>query len=298
VSAARTGTFGAFEAKGDVLVFDGADVLRLPVGAEGRVPVADPNAAAGLKYLLPPSATGYVSGCRVAYVAAGQVSIGAGVARSSDDLFDIRPAGTLTTDITVAGAGGLDTGAEAAGTWYAHYLIADSTGVNAVSTLLSVSFVAPVMPAGYNRRRRVGCVRNDAALNFIPFVQVRGGENRCYYLDLTPATAKVLTGGAAAAFTDVSLAAFVPPSASNALLLLEFAAGVLGALGDELRVRPDGFAASAVTAPIVLRAVVTVATMVTEECACACPGQIIEYRVSDAANNTADISVIGFDDEL
>ena len=86
---------------------------------------------------------------------------------------------TFTADITVAGANGLDTGAEAANTWYALYVIAgdgggtvfDSTANNLQppnhrratrqATLLSLSATAPTLPSGYTRFRRIGWVRNN-----------------------------------------------------------------------------------------------------------------------------------------
>jgi hypothetical protein len=154
------------------------------------------------------------------------------------------------------------------------------------------------MPLGYDKNRRLGCVRNDAAGNFIPFLAIWNGYVRRYYLDLTPTTASVLAGGAAAVFTDVVLSAFVPPTAQQALLLAQFAPGILGLVGDELRIRPNGFSASAVTAPIIVRGLLAIVTKTTQEVVCACPDQVVEYRVSDGANNTADLSVIGFDDEL
>lgn len=296
--AARTGALGALEVKGDLVAFNGEDLQRVPAGVIGDALVPDPIGSAGVAFKKAPIPRSYVAGSRVSYVSASQVSIAEGAVKAEDDTFDIRSPVTMTADITVVGANGLDVGVEAASTWYALYVIGDTTGVNAPASLLSASFVAPVIPAGYDKQRRVGCVRNDAASDFIPFVQVLNYGLRRYYLDLTPATSQVLAGGAAAVFTNVDLSAFVPPSSNQAILLAEFSAGALGAIGDELRIRPDGFSASAVSAPIVIRALVALVTKSTQEITCACPGQIIEYRVSNTLLNSADISVIGFDDEL
>lgn len=283
---------------GDVLYWNGAVWVPQAPGVDGQqltthgVGLPPTWEAASV---LP---IGYLRGCALSWTSVTQVGIATGRAHDENVDFDIEVMAPLTADITVVGANGLDAGVEAPSTWYAVYVIADSTGANPVASLLATSFVIPALPIGYDRYRRVGCVRNDAGSNFIPFAQVWNTTTRRYYLDLTPATSQVLAGGAAAAFTDVALAAFVPPTAFNALLLAEFAAGVLGAIGDELHIRPNGFSASATAAPIVVRALVALATKSAQEVICACPGQIVEYRVSNTLLNSADISVIGFDDEL
>lgn len=70
-----------------------------------------------------------------------------------------------TCDITVSGAGGLDTGAAANNTWYAIHVITNATG-SLVSSLFSLSATAPTLPAGYTLFRRVGWVRRDGSGNF------------------------------------------------------------------------------------------------------------------------------------
>lgn len=75
---------------------------------------------------------------------------------------------TYTVDIASAGANGLDTGAEAANTWYYVWIIMKEDGTTA--SLLSVSSTAPTMPATYIRKRLVSMVRNGAA-DFVDFVQ-------------------------------------------------------------------------------------------------------------------------------
>lgn len=298
MGAAPTGALGALEAKGDILAFDGVGLVRVSAGQPDQVLTPDPAGPSGVAFKKTQLPRGYVAKMDVGYAAPGQVSIAVGAARSSDDLFDIRTVATLTADITVLGANGLDAGVETASTWYALWVIADSTGVSPVASLLSASFTAPTMPAGYDKRRRVGCVRNDTASNFIPFVSMWNGYVRRYYLDLIPATSQVLAGGAAAVFTDVVLSAFVPPTAKQATLLAEFTPGLLGVVGAELRLRPDGFSASGVTATSIIRGLLAIVTKTTAQVEIACPNQIVEYRVTDGVNNLADLSVLGFDDEL
>ena len=68
--------------------------------------------------------------------------------------------GTCTINFGVPGAGGLDTGAIAANTWYYFYAI--SSGI-VNSCLASTSSTAPTMPAGYTYKVRVGANRTSSA---------------------------------------------------------------------------------------------------------------------------------------
>ncbi|MBI4665369.1 MAG: hypothetical protein HY751_03040 [Nitrospinae bacterium] len=101
---------------------------------------------------------------------------------------------SLTVDITVTGANGLDTGAESASAWY--YLWAISNGT-AVAGLFSISGSTPSMPSGYTYKRLLGAARNNASSNFLGFRQ--GGNN--YYYN-TPVTD--LSAGTATTFTTVT----------------------------------------------------------------------------------------------
>ncbi|GAB6124337.1 hypothetical protein [Humidesulfovibrio idahonensis] len=78
----------------------------------------------------------------------------------------------LSASTAAAGAGGLDTGAIAASTWYAVFIIAKEDGTTAL--LLSLSATAPTMPLGYTYKARIGWIRTDGTANKYPlgFVQV------------------------------------------------------------------------------------------------------------------------------
>lgn len=80
------------------------------------------------------------------------------------------PSLSKTADITVSGAGGLDTGAPANNTWYAVHIISNASG-GLVSIIYSLSATAPTLPAGYTLFRRVGWVRRDGAGNFRAFTR-------------------------------------------------------------------------------------------------------------------------------
>lgn len=156
--------------------------------------------------------TNYVDGLGLSYVGASQVQVALGRARSADDDFTIVLASAVIVDVTVIGAGGLDTGAEAADTWYFVYVIADSTGTNPPTGLLSIDATSPTLPSGYDECRRVGSVRNNSSSDFINFLQLATDARRTYqYLD-DEADRQVLTSGAAVVQTDVDVSMFVPPT--------------------------------------------------------------------------------------
>jgi hypothetical protein len=93
---------------------------------------------------------------------------------SGTDRMYIQVTAALTCDIAAAGAGGLDTGAEAASTCYECRLIyKPSTGTKAL--LFTVSGSAPTLPAGYTHYSRViTAAANNGSSNFYAFTQLGG----------------------------------------------------------------------------------------------------------------------------
>ena len=82
----------------------------------------------------------------------------------------ITLAAPLVIDVTVSGLNGLDTGVEAADTWYYIYVIWDRA-TDTYGGLLSVSPTSPTLPVGYTYKRLVGAVRNDSSSDFVNFIQ-------------------------------------------------------------------------------------------------------------------------------
>lgn len=266
-------TLGAI-ADGQVLRRSGSTVV-----GEGRLPRA------------------YIYGARAAYVSATQASLGtsgeASGCRDSTDTFDIEWTGVLTAAITAAGAGGLDTGSEAANTWYALHVIGDSSGVNAPAAMLSLSDTAPTMPSGYDKFRFAGWVRNNGSSDFVKFDCFGNGNEREVVYDVPKATTRVLSGGSATTFTDVSLASYVPSTSRFARLFWEFNNV---AAGDDFAVRPNGSTVGRIAgmddrqmgdaraSDQDARAIIWVATDAS---------QIVEYEVTSAAD-ALDLSVKGY----
>lgn len=127
-----------------------------------------------------------------------------------------------TADITVSGAGGLDTGAEASGTWYFVWAIAKPDSTNSI--LLSVSATAPSLPSGYTYKALIGAVRNNGSSNIEPGWQ-RG--NWCYARDRV----NIITNGAATSETEISIAAAAPTIAQDYVLSIPYVGGIADGTG-------------------------------------------------------------------
>ncbi len=167
---------------------------------------------------------GYISGGLLAWASASTVTVGESgeVSLMADDGASawIEFTGTLTADITASGAGGLDTGSEASSTWYAVWVIDDSSGTNSPAAMFSTSFTSPTMPSGYDLKRRVGTVRNNTSSNIIDFVQAHSGSCRRFNWRDTFANRTLLSGGTATTPTSVDLSTYVPPSTQIADLAI------------------------------------------------------------------------------
>lgn len=130
-------------------------------------------------------------------------------------LIDRNAAGAINT--AAAGAGGLDTGALAASTWYSVWRIGKADGTR--SWLISLSATAPTMPAGYTHKARVGWIRTDGTANKFPLVFKQYGR-RVQYAPIAGAnltTLPSMASGAAGSFNSsyvaVATGAFIPPTA-------------------------------------------------------------------------------------
>jgi hypothetical protein len=126
-----------------------------------------------LKALLPTNYIGGLITSRDAGDTDHDVNITAGEARDPTDVESLRLATEITKQIDAAwavgdDAGGIDTGAVAADTLYAVWLIKRSdTGV--VDALFSTSFTAPTMPTDYDYKRLIAAVLTDGSANIIDY---------------------------------------------------------------------------------------------------------------------------------
>lgn len=160
-----------------------------------------------------PLPQGYIRQLQVQFTSVSQVTITPGAARDSTNAENIILSAPAIVDITLAGAGGLDVGVEAAATWYFVYLIGDSNHVNPTAGILSISAVAPTLPAGYDVFRRIGSVRNTPGSNFRDFFVAGTGEYRVVQYRDSLTTRQQLTGGAAIAVTAIACGTVIPSTA-------------------------------------------------------------------------------------
>ncbi len=111
----------------------------------------------------------------------------------------------LTCQITASGVNGLDSGSEAADTWYYIWVIWNGT---TAASLLSVSSTAPTMPSGYTYKGLVGAIYNDSSSDLYSYCQ-RGNDF------IHDEATDILSGGVNTSYTSVDLSTRVPPIATG-----------------------------------------------------------------------------------
>jgi hypothetical protein len=104
------------------------------------------------------------------------ITVDAGEATSEDhgELMTLDAPITKQLDASWAvgtNAGGLNTGAEAANTWYEVHLI-KRTDTGVVDVMFTTTANRATLPANYDKQRRIGWVRNDAGSALLQFTQV------------------------------------------------------------------------------------------------------------------------------
>ena len=111
---------------------------------------------------------GYLFGLTMSTAGASTtMTIAAGIATDSTGvrMMKLVSAISKTTSAWAAGtaAGGLDTGAIAASTWY-HFFEIMNPATGAVDVLFSLSATAPTMPTGYTLFRRIGSMLTNGVV--------------------------------------------------------------------------------------------------------------------------------------
>ena len=241
-------------------------------------------------------AKNYVNGLKLNFVNASTFQVEAGECRDFSDTLNIVLSSNINVDITVSGAGGLDSGSEAASTWYAVFVIGDTNGVNSPTTLLSVN-TTPSLPSGYDSFRRIGWVRNDSSSNFINMNQYAlGGLRRYMYVDTDESNLRVLSAGTATSFTTVDCSSFIPSTSTLADAFIEFDNN--NTAGDNLAIRPNGTTCTGDGCRVNVQIGIGLTDFfrVREEIITN-SSQEIQYRLS-SASDSANISIFGFTDEI
>lgn len=233
----------------------------------------------------------------VSWVNVSQVQVGVGSVLDSTLSHRINISSPLTADIETSGAEGLDTGSEAADTWYAIFVIASTKGTKAPAALLSAS-ETPTLPSGYNLFRRVGWVRNGAASDLWKFYAVNIADQAVFYDELD-VDLRALDSGNATTFTALDLSAFLPPTAYSATLKASFASGLLGVATDGARFRRTGSGLLAADTPYTIKPGVLTEefAMETQLSIPISDDQKLDYIV-DSAANALSLSVQGYRDRV
>jgi hypothetical protein len=201
--------------------------------------------------------------------------------------------GFVSASLAASGAGGLDTGSEDNNTWYAVLVIADTSGANPVTLLLTKTPDSPTMPSGYDVYRRVWWVRNDNLYNIKKFEEIRTGKARVCGMDVERPTMQPLSGGNATTYTSVDLGPYMPPGSRLFYGIYAFDAQTAT---DEFRVRPTGSTVSVpcTTFAIGQTAPTAIGTFVVQ---CVCPTRYIDYEV-DRSNDSLDIYICAYEDNV
>ncbi len=204
----------ASEAPADLITRGTGAWERLAGGSLGQALVLDPTTLRPKWGAQLPA--NHADALNLSVPTAATIEITAGRCRSDDDTFDLVVGSPITVDITVSGVGGLDTGSEAASTWYDVYVIGDLAG--AVDGLLVVQGDVPVVFGSHPFKRRVGVARNDGSSNFLAFQQSGKARLRVYNWLLSTAVTTVLSGGSATTPTVVALGSLVSPTSQSAFI--------------------------------------------------------------------------------
>lgn len=131
---------------------------------------------------------------------------------------------SLSINSAASGANGLDTGSIAVSTWYSVWVIWNGT---TTAGLISLSATAPVMPAGYTHKARVGWIRTDSTVNKYPLGFTQSG--RSVQMLVAPSgnvpNMPLMASGAAGApdtptWVSVGVGSFVPSTASKVKVVL------------------------------------------------------------------------------
>lgn len=133
---------------------------------------------------------------------------------------------SLTISTATTGANALDTGTVANDTWYAVYIIYNSTTVTTAG-LLSTNATTPALPSGYTYFCRLGWVRTDGSANLYRTLQY--GRKAQYQITASTntAVARNIVNGSQGTYSvtsptlqAVTISTFVPSTASEISLLV------------------------------------------------------------------------------
>ncbi len=152
----------------------------------------------------------------------------------------------LFINSAVNGANGLDTGAIAASTQYAVYLIGDSRNYNNTAAVLSLtSNTAPLLPLGYDSYRLIGFWATNSSSQFVYSSNKPQNISGLLTYFNSPGVS-VLAGGTATSFTAIDLTtnSAIPTTTLQNVIVTFLVTFTPAAVGDTVQFRPTGSSAT------------------------------------------------------
>ena len=149
----------------------------------------------------------YINGLRTVWLTTNQITVEDGQCRDSSNENDIVLDASVTLNPTNNGANGLDTGSLANNTFYAIYLIGDSTGYQSAASICSADTSSPLLPAGYDMYRHIGWFLSSGAAAVLKFWTYGEGSYRQFWYDVAISE---LSAGSATSFTTIDCASSIP----------------------------------------------------------------------------------------
>lgn len=167
----------------------------------------------------------FVDGLNLTRTGASTVAISTGSCRDSTNSDVIEVTATINLDMRIVGsATGIISGTQIASAWYCCWLLKNST-TKAVTGILDLSFSNPTSSSnisGFDLKKRVGSVYQDANADIQRFHQSGPNEVKIYSWDTSNNPVEVLSGGNATATTSVGISATAPPSNMMVMCTLQF----------------------------------------------------------------------------
>lgn len=267
---------GATTGSGTTVVLSGNPTIASPTIASLANAQHDHTNAAGGGNVIAPLVGGLVSNLVIEITSVSALSITADAIQVSGvSIINVSE----TLDITVSGAGGLQSGSvEAVSTWYQVHLLTNADGTDVAGMLVPVGTTL-VIPSPYTKSRRVGYAYNNASSNFK--IGKKSGD-WWYYRDPLNDSA-ILTNGQATVATDVAGATAIPPTSRLALLQVQSrTAHTVANISFGSTVRENGTTTSTVFVSQYSQvSTIIVANSETRPCPCD-SSQVFEYMIDTA----------------
>jgi hypothetical protein len=236
----------------------------------------------------------YVNGLQLSWLTTTTFSMAAGAASNSNDINDITLSAPVTNLITSVGPNGVDIAAAVASSFYAVYVIGDSTEYQPTASLISLNQTTPALPFGYDMYRRVGFILTDGAAHVLKFWQYGNGSLKDMWYDTPIATPAITTS---ATYVTQSLAAGVPPIVCETFLQYVYGAN---SAGNVFEIGPYGsiptVAMITVSSPVVL-GTATQSGQLLVPSALNAGAPTVEHKESSSSDTLA-LSVSGYRDNL